>query len=75
VIDRGIDTLAAALDKQSAAAPHPGGTSVTAAEDACAAVMRALVGNSPAPEDIAVLVLNRHSGQALAASAPHRSHR
>jgi phosphoserine phosphatase RsbU/P len=73
VIDRGIDTLAAALDKQIAAGSNPGGTGVTAAEDACAAVMRALVGNSPAPDDIAVLILNRHSGEAPAASAPHRS--
>jgi sigma-B regulation protein RsbU (phosphoserine phosphatase) len=66
-IDRGIDTLAAILDKQPAAA-NPGGASVTAAEDACAAVMRALVGNSPAPDDIAILILNRHSDEAPAAS-------
>jgi phosphoserine phosphatase RsbU/P len=68
VIDQGIDTLAAILDKQIAAAPNPGGTSVTAAEDACAAVMRALVGNSPARDDIAILILNRRSDEAPAAS-------
>jgi sigma-B regulation protein RsbU (phosphoserine phosphatase) len=64
VIDRGIDTLAAALDQRLPVGPHPGGTNVTAAEDACAAVMRALVGNSAAPDDIAILILNRHSGEA-----------
>jgi hypothetical protein len=26
--------------------------------------MRALVGNSAAPDDIAILILNRHSGEA-----------
>jgi hypothetical protein len=64
VIDRGIDTLAAALDQRLPVGPHLGGTNVTAAEDACAAVMRALVGNSAAPDDIAILILNRHSGEA-----------
>jgi sigma-B regulation protein RsbU (phosphoserine phosphatase) len=62
VIDRGIDTLAATLDKQIVG-PNPGGPNVTAAEDACAAVMRTLVGNSAAPDDIAILILNRHSGE------------
>ena len=61
MIDRGIDTLAATLDKQIAD-PNPGGANVTAAEDACAAVMRTLVGNSAATDDIAILMLNRHSG-------------
>jgi phosphoserine phosphatase RsbU/P len=74
VIDRGIDTLAATVDKQIAD-PNPGGTNVTAAEDACAAVMRTLVGNSAAPDDIAILILNRHSGEALTANSRHRSDR
>jgi phosphoserine phosphatase RsbU/P len=72
VIDRGIDTLAATLDKQIAG-PNPGGTNMTAAEDACAAVMRTLVGNSAARDDIAILMLNRHAGEALTANSPHRS--
>jgi sigma-B regulation protein RsbU (phosphoserine phosphatase) len=58
-IDQGIDTLAAVLDERIAA----GGAEVTEpAEDACAAVMRALVGNAPVPDDIAVLVLSRRPG-------------
>ena len=71
----GIGKLAAILDEQIAAGPGvagagvagtgpggtgPGGMTGLAAEDACAAVMRALVGNAPAPDDIAVLVLSRH---------------
>ena len=59
-IDRGIDAVAATLDKQIDFGPNPGGTNVTAAEDACAAVMRTLVGNSAATDDIAILMLNRH---------------
>jgi serine phosphatase RsbU (regulator of sigma subunit) len=58
-IDHGIDKLAATLDQQIAAAPDPGGMTGPLAEDACAAVMRALVGNAPAQDDIAVLMLNR----------------
>ena len=58
-IDHGLDELAATLDKQIAAAPDPGGMTELLAEDACAAVMRALVGNAPARDDIAVLMLNR----------------
>ena len=56
-IDRGIGKLAAILDEQVAAGPGPGGTTGPLAEDACAAVMRALVGNAPAQDDIAVLML------------------
>jgi len=40
---------------------------VPLAEDACAAVMRALVGNAPARDDIAVLMLSRHPGHVTAA--------
>jgi phosphoserine phosphatase RsbU/P len=69
-IDRGIDTLAAALDKQIAAGPNPRGMNVPLAEDACAAVMRSLVGNSPAPDDIAVLMLNRRSSGAPVTGIP-----
>jgi hypothetical protein len=34
---------------------------VPLAEDACAVVMRALVGNAAAQDDIAMLTLHRHS--------------
>jgi serine phosphatase RsbU (regulator of sigma subunit) len=57
-IDHGIDKLAATLDKQIAAGSGHGMTEPLA-EDACAAVMRALVGNAPGRDDIAVLMLNR----------------
>jgi len=39
-----------------------GDNSVPLAEDACAAVMRALVGNTPARDDIALLTLHRQPG-------------
>jgi phosphoserine phosphatase RsbU/P len=52
-VDHGIDKLAAVLDEQIA-----GGATASMAEDACAAVMRALVGNAPALDDIAVLMLS-----------------
>jgi serine phosphatase RsbU (regulator of sigma subunit) len=61
-IDQGIGTLAAVLDERIAAAAGPGPGVTEPAEDACAAVMRALVGSAPAPDDIAVLVLSRHPG-------------
>jgi sigma-B regulation protein RsbU (phosphoserine phosphatase) len=67
VIDRGIDKLAATLDKQIADGPDPSGQNVPPAEDACAAVMRTLVGNNPTPDDIAILMLNRHVSEALVA--------
>jgi serine phosphatase RsbU (regulator of sigma subunit) len=60
-IDHGIGKLAAVLDERIAASAG-GGRATEPAEDACAAVMRALVGNAPAPDDIAVLVLSRHPG-------------
>jgi sigma-B regulation protein RsbU (phosphoserine phosphatase) len=70
-IDQGIDKLAATLDEQIAAGPGHG-RSVPLAENACAAVMRALVGNAPNPDDIAVLMLNRHPDDAPAAEMPRR---
>jgi serine phosphatase RsbU (regulator of sigma subunit) len=57
MLDQGIDTLASTLVK--AAAADPGGTTQTAADNTCADIMRALVGNAPARDDIAVLVLSR----------------
>jgi phosphoserine phosphatase RsbU/P len=55
-IDDGIGKLAAILGEQVQAA---GPTTGPAAEDGCAAIMRALVGNDPARDDIAVLLLGR----------------
>jgi phosphoserine phosphatase RsbU/P len=61
-IDHGIEKLAAVLDEQIAAGTSRGGTTEPSTEDSCAAVMRALVGHAPAPDDIAVLMLSRHHG-------------
>jgi serine phosphatase RsbU (regulator of sigma subunit) len=55
ILDQGMDTLATTLGKLIAAGP---GTAPVA-EDACAEIMRALVGSTPAQDDIAVLVLSR----------------
>jgi serine phosphatase RsbU (regulator of sigma subunit) len=55
-IDRGIGRLAATLDEELVTAR----ANVPPAEDACIAVMRTLVGNAPATDDIAVLMLNRY---------------
>jgi phosphoserine phosphatase RsbU/P len=60
VIDLGMNQVAATLDKQIAAGP--GDPAGLAAEDACAEVMRALVGNASSPDDIAVLMVSRRSG-------------
>ena len=58
-IDHGIDQVAATLDEQIADHARRGDTTESMAEDACAAVMRTLVGNVPAQDDIAVLMLSR----------------
>ena len=60
-IDHGIDKVAAVLDEQVAADTDGGGAVESPAEDACAAVMRALVGNAPVRDDIAVLMLSRRA--------------
>ena len=60
VLDQGMDTLAATLGKLVAAGP--GATTESVAEDACAEIMRALVGSTAAQDDIAVLVLSRPPG-------------
>jgi phosphoserine phosphatase RsbU/P len=61
VIDRGVNQLAATLGRQIAAGP--GDAADLAAENACTEVMRALVGNAPSPDDIAVLMLSRRIGE------------
>lgn len=68
-IDAGIGRVAAALDQLIAAGPGRGGTSAPLAEDACAAVMRALVGNTPARDDIALLTLHRQPGDVTPAAS------
>ncbi|MGA9831643.1 MAG: GAF domain-containing SpoIIE family protein phosphatase [Trebonia sp.] len=60
VLDQGMDTLAATLGKLVAVGP--GATTEPIAEDACAEIMRALVGSTAAQDDIAVLVLSRLTG-------------
>ena len=55
-IDHGIGQLAAILDEQIAGRHD---TTGSAADDACAAVMRGMVGNAPATDDIAVVMLSR----------------
>jgi phosphoserine phosphatase RsbU/P len=57
VLDQGMDTLAATLGKLVAAGP--GTATELIAEDACAEIMRVLVGSTPAQDDVAVLVLSR----------------
>lgn len=59
VLDQGVDRLAAVLAKVLAAGS---GTNKPMEEDACAEIMRVLVGNTPAQDDIAVLVLSRLPG-------------
>jgi phosphoserine phosphatase RsbU/P len=60
VIDEGINSLAAILAGQVEGAADRNGRPVSLAEDACAAVMRGLVGSAPARDDVALLVAHRH---------------
>jgi serine phosphatase RsbU (regulator of sigma subunit) len=59
VIDEGIGRVAAVLGEQVAAG-QAGPAGPPPAEHACASVMRTLVGNAPAHDDIAVLMISRH---------------
>ena len=59
LIDEGISSLAATMDEQVQAGAHRSGRPVSLAEDACAAVMRVLIGNSPARDDVALLMARR----------------
>jgi serine phosphatase RsbU (regulator of sigma subunit) len=59
VIDVGIGALASALGELVAAGAARREAAVLA-EDACAAVMRTLIGNEPARDDIALFALHRH---------------
>ena len=59
-LDAGIGALGATMDAQLQAGAGRQGRPVPLAEDACAAVMRALLGNAPARDDVAVLMAYRH---------------
>jgi serine phosphatase RsbU (regulator of sigma subunit) len=67
-LDRGIGRVAETLDKLVADEASRGDRPVPLAEDACAAVMRTLVGHAAARDDIAILTLHRsdtrHGGPA-----------
>ena len=58
-IDEGISFLGAAMDRVLDTRANRDGRPVPFAEDACAAVMRACVGNDKAADDVAVLVAYR----------------
>jgi phosphoserine phosphatase RsbU/P len=60
ILDQGMDTLTTTLGKLIAAGS--GTSTAPVAENACAEIMRALVGGTPAQDDIAVLVLSRFTG-------------
>ena len=60
-LDQGFDLLAAALGDLMGTRAAGDLSSVPAAEAACAAAMRALVGNEPARDDVAVLALYRET--------------
>jgi phosphoserine phosphatase RsbU/P len=58
-LDVGIGLLATTLGGTLARAGAISGAEASLAEAACAAVMRALVGHTPASDDVAVLMLHR----------------
>jgi serine phosphatase RsbU (regulator of sigma subunit) len=71
-IDDGISQVAATLGELITASPGRGGRPAPLAEDACAKVMRALVGNTAAQDDIALLALYRHPDAEPTAGARQR---
>ena len=58
-IDQGIASLAATMDEQVQPGALRSGRPVSLAEDACATAMRVLVGNAPARDDVAVVMVHR----------------
>jgi phosphoserine phosphatase RsbU/P len=60
-IDDGIGLLAAALGDLVGSRPIISARTVPLPDDACAAAMRAMVGNEPARDDVAVLTLHRRT--------------
>jgi putative methionine-R-sulfoxide reductase with GAF domain len=76
VIDIGIGRVADTLDGLVSPGPghehgRGGGEPALFAEDACAAVMRALVGNAPPHDDIALIALHRFEATSEAVGLPH----
>ena len=63
VIDEGINAVIAVLDDQLASRAGRAGRPVPLAEDASAAVMRALIGNARATDDVALLIAHRAFAQ------------
>ena len=61
-IDEGIGLLAASVRDQLDASGSRAGRPVSLAEDTCAGVMRDLLGQAPARDDVALLVLYREPG-------------
>jgi sigma-B regulation protein RsbU (phosphoserine phosphatase) len=59
VIDEGINKVIATLDSQLASSASRSRRPVSLAEDACAAVMRALIGSARATDDVALLIAYR----------------
>ena len=60
-LDVGMGQLAATVGELTGEGGGPMAASLPLAEAACAAVMRALVGNTPARDDVAVLMLHRRA--------------
>jgi serine phosphatase RsbU (regulator of sigma subunit) len=69
-IDIGIGRVTAILGEMVAAGEGRSYPALPLAEDACVEVMRALVGNDSARDDIAILALHRHSGGAPTGGTP-----
>src|SRR5262249_54880261 len=59
VIDQGINALVGTLDSQLASRGSRAGRPVPLAEDVSAAVMRTLIGNARATDDVALLTVCR----------------
>lgn len=72
-IDDGIGLLAAVLGDLVSSRPAVSTRTVPLPDDACAAAMRAMVGNEPARDDVAVLALHRntHSPERIIATLRH----
>jgi phosphoserine phosphatase RsbU/P len=69
-IDVGIGLVTAILGELVGADEGPDDRTLPLAEDACANVMRALVGNDSARDDIAILAIHRHLGGAPTGATP-----
>jgi len=72
-IEDGVGLLAATLDDLVGTRPAFSTRTVPLPDEACAAAMRAMVGNEPARDDVAVLALHRntHSPERIIATLRH----